>query len=159
MKSAKLALGTLALLCSAVPSAADETMDRLEIMNTVQALFDAMAATDGPGAARVLLPEGRFVIVDRGDSGIETAVLDHVAFVERVAESEVPLIERTWDPEVRVDGDIASYRARYDFHSGTSYSHCGVDLFHLVRADAGWRITGGTFTREQNCPDNPLPEL
>jgi|OM-RGC.v1.023313851 hypothetical protein len=159
MRILRLAPGALLGLWLWLPAAADEPADRMAIMNTVQALFDAMAATDGAAAARVLLPEGRFVIVDRSEAGVTTAALDHVAFVARVAESEVPLIERAWDPEVRVDGDVASYRARYDFHSGATYSHCGVDLFHLVRGDAGWRITGGTFTRERSCPDNPLPGL
>lgn len=138
---------------------ADEPEDRMAIMTAVQALFDAMAERDGPGAAAVLLPEGRFVMVERTDGTVTTTAIDHRDFVERVTESEVPLIERAWDPEVRVDGDIASYRARYDFHSGGTYSHCGVDLFTLVRADDGWRISGGTFTREASCADNPLPGL
>lgn len=162
MNSRKLALGALALLGTGV-SAADavpgESVDRLAIINTVQALFDAMAATDGEAVERVMLPEGRIVIVGRSDGEVTTGVMDHVDFIERVAESEVPLIERSWDPEVRIDGDIASFRARYDFHSGTTYSHCGVDLFTLARTGDGWQITGGTFTREQTCPDNPLAGL
>lgn len=153
-------IGTAALLlalCAALPATADESEERLAIMNAVQALFDAMAARDGDAVAKVLVPEGRFVVVDRAEGAVTHAAIDHADFVERVTTSEVVLLERTWDPEVRIDGDIASYRARYDFHAGGEYSHCGVDLFTLVRAPAGWRITGGTFTREPLCPDNPLP--
>lgn len=147
----------LVAVSASLPALADESADRLAIVDTVQALFDAMAQRDGDGASRTLIPEGRFIVVDGTGSEVTTAALDHADFVERVAASEVPLIERAWDPEVRLDGDIASYRARYDFHSGTQYSHCGVDLFTLVRTGPGWRISGGTFTREQTCPDNPLP--
>lgn len=159
MKQLGAVLGALALLCTTLPAAADEMADRMAIVETVQALFDAMAARDGEGVAKVLLPEGRLIVVGRGDAGVTTGAMDHADFITRVAESEVPLIERSWDPEVRIDGDIASYRARYDFHSGTTYSHCGVDLFMMVRADEGWRISGGSFTREASCPDNPLPGL
>lgn len=141
-------------------AAADKAAERLAIVQTVQNLFDAMATGDGNLAAATLIPEGRLIVVTDGEDGIAHRAWDHADFVAMVAKGDSVLVERIWDPVVSIDGPIATFRARYDFYRDGDYSHCGVDLFTLVRADAGWQISGGTFTREvRRCADNPLPPL
>ena len=111
-----------------------------------QNLFDATAMT--ALAAATLIPEGRLIVVTDGTEGITHRAWDHADFVTMIAKGDSVLVERMWDPVVSIDGPIATFRARYDFYRDGDYSHCGVDLFTLVKAAAGWRISGGTFTRE-----------
>jgi hypothetical protein len=67
------------------------------------------------------------------------------------------LLERMWNPEVKVHGGIATLWAPYDFYRDGKFSHCGIDAFDLVRTAAGWQIVGATFTIERtNCPPSPL---
>src|SRR5256885_3716182 len=40
--------------------------------------------------------------------------------------------ERMWNPEVRIDGGIATLWTPYDFHVGPRFSHCGYDAFQLT---------------------------
>lgn len=49
--------------------------------------------------------------------------------------------ERIWDPEVRIDGDVAQVWAYYTFHRNSTFSHCGVDAFMLLKVGAEWKIT------------------
>ena len=80
-------------------------------------------------------------------------------FVAR--DTRAPWIERTWNPEVRVRGTLATVWAAYDFHFGTQFSHCGVDAVQLLKVPSrGWQIVSiaDTFERD-GCPgrDPPAP--
>ena len=49
--------------------------------------------------------------------------------------------ERIYDPEVRIDGNVAQVWAYYTFHRNTTFNHCGVDAFMLVKVGTTWKIT------------------
>ena len=63
------------------------------------------------------------------------------------------LDERTYNPEVRIDANLATVWAEYDFYLGDQFSHCGVDQMTLVRTAAGWKIVALADTRRrEGCP-------
>lgn len=69
-------------------------------------------------------------------------------------------VERGWGGEAAVSGAVASVWLPYDFYLDGEWSHCGVDVFSLVRTDAGWRIASIAYTVEQppachRHPDGP----
>lgn len=51
-----------------------------------------------------------------------------------------PWSEPIWDTKIEVDGTFAQVWAQYAFYSGKKFSHCGVDAFHLVKEETGWKI-------------------
>ena len=59
--------------------------------------------------------------------------------------------ERYWNATVLTNGQIASVWAPYDFYLNEEFSHCGVDLFYLVKEDAQWKIAHFGYTRDKNC--------
>ena len=52
-----------------------------------------------------------------------------------------------FDPEVRIDGGLATVWAEYTFRVNDTISHCGVDAFQLVRTGDGWKILFVSDTR------------
>ena len=150
----------LAALCAFAPSAAGQEPDEAaRVVATVQALFDAMEAADPDGAAAVLDPSARLEgVVPRADAAPSGSPMTPEAFVDMLR-SAAPgvLVERMWDPEVRVDGPVAQLWAPYDFYRGGELSHCGVDAVHLVRRESGWRIVAITWTtaRPPACELHP----
>ena len=93
-----------------------------------------------------------------GDTTLGRPSLDGLA--RRIASSDVPLIERMWDPVVLVEGAMAAIWAPYNFYDGTTFSHCGVDAATLMRTDDGWKIVSLSCTLLQPpaCqlhPDGP----
>jgi hypothetical protein len=45
----------------------------------------------------------------------------------------------------------------YDFHIDGKFSHGGIDIFQLLKADSGWTMTGGTYTASaRDAPTAPL---
>ena len=66
-------------------------------------------------------------------------------------------VERGWNGEAVVSGAVATVRLPYDFYRGGEWSHCGVDVFTLVRTEAGWKIASLAYTVEQppTCDQHP----
>ena len=73
-----------------------------------------------------------------------------------------PIIERGYQPTVRIAGTLASVWLPYDLWAEGKWSHCGVDLLTLLQVGDSWRIANFSFTVEQPpaCamhPDGPPP--
>ncbi len=69
-------------------------------------------------------------------------------------------MERGWDPTVMVSGTIAVVWYPYDIYVDGQWSHCGIDVFNMIRTDAGWRIAVLQYNVQQppECeahPDGP----
>jgi hypothetical protein len=148
------------LACSGGRESADpaQTGDVAAILATVQRFFDTMTAKDVAGATAVLDPEGSFVSVRWSDDGQRVVRrASNRAYLDGLAAEKRTLLERMWDSDVELHGPIATVRTPYDFHIDGVFSHCGVDMFQLLKTDAGWIITGGTYTVERTgCPKSPL---
>jgi hypothetical protein len=63
--------------------------------------------------------------------------------------------EEIWDIKVERDGDFAQVWCSYAFYRGNTFSHCGVDAFHLYRGEKGWRIFHLTDTRRKEACQIP----
>jgi hypothetical protein len=132
--------------------------ERDSILATVQSVFDALETGDGELLRSVIAPWTVMSSVESRDGrsgAVQTTTVD--GLVERIESSEIPLIERMWDPVVRVRGPIASVWAPYDFYVGQELSHCGIDAATLLRGESGWTIVGLSWTRDQppGCPLHP----
>jgi hypothetical protein len=151
----------ISILFVAMPgaSSAQTANDRDVVLQTVQTFFNTMTTNDAEGAGKILMPRGRFHIMDMRKSTLEPRTFTGEKYLARMRKSKQTRRERIWDPEVRVHGLIASVWAPYDFWVDGKFSHCGVDLFDLIKTAAGWKIAGGTYTVEAKCAPSPLGPL
>jgi hypothetical protein len=154
MRLRSLVPGLLALL--AVPSIAHAQTERAAVLKAITLLFDGMRQHDSLMVGAAFAPEGRLLGVRVKDG---TPVLDLIAaaqFGHAVGTATGdPWDERIYDPEVRIDGDVASVWARYDFLLGSKWSHCGIDAFMLSKLGDTWRITQIADTRQQQGCTTP----
>jgi hypothetical protein len=61
--------------------------------------------------------------------------------------------ERYWDPIVHVRGSIAVVWTPYEFWQDGKTSHCGIDVFEMVKEQDDWRIANMMWTVEpDSCP-------
>lgn len=67
-------------------------------------------------------------------------------------------VERGFDGQVQVIGDLATVWLPYDFYRDGEWSHCGVDLFTLVRVEHEWLIASLAYTVEQPPTCSPHPD-
>ena len=54
--------------------------------------------------------------------------------------------EKYWDPIITTDGNIASVWAPYEFYLDDVFSHCGTNLFFLVKENEKWKILHYGYT-------------
>jgi len=81
---------------------------------------------------------------------------------ERTMRSERTFTERGFDAQVMLAGRLATVWLPYDFYVDGAWSHCGVDVFTMLKSEAGWRIATMAWSIEQPpaCkahPDGPPP--
>lgn len=140
---------------SVSPARAQE--DREAILATVQQFFDALAESDTAlGAAAVLLEGQYFRLRESGDS-LDLSRTPHAQFLRNLATGGNDFLERMWDPTVLQHGRMAIVWTPYDFYRSGEFSHCGVDVFNLIRTDDGWKIAGIMYTVEPTgCAPSPL---
>ncbi len=156
--AAALIVAMLPLTARAQGPSPQPPADRGQVIATVQKLFEAMAAHDVEGVRRIMIPEGRLMSVNDASPG-PGRIVSNQDFAAAIGARKETLLERVWNPEVRVHGGIAAFWAPYDFHLDGKFSHCGIDAFDLVKTAEGWKIAGGVYTVERTgCAPSPLGE-
>ena len=143
---------TLAFSLSAFAQKADDAKDALAVVNK---MFDMMAGHKPAEIVALHTPEAQLVAIMKnkeGKSAIRTIKAED--FSKNFAVKKAELVEDMYAPKVEVSGDFAQIYGRYVFFVDGKISHCGINAFHLVRTDAGWRIAGASSTMEpQGCTE------
>ena len=122
--------------------------ERTDIVAALQTLFDALETGDAELLRGVMDPNIMMHSSGTnaaGEISLGSSTLDGLA--ARIETSEVPLIERMWDPLVSVNGSMAMIWTPYDFYLGADFSHCGVDTATLMDTQGGWKIVSLAWTR------------
>ena len=160
MRTSRLAALPLALALGAIPRAGRaQDADRTAILATVQKVFDAMRTRDTALLSQAFDSTARLVgVTARGTPAVAlTKPSQFGAAITRAAAGNV-WNERIYDPEVRIDGDVAQVWAYYTFHLNSTFSHCGVDAFMLLKVGGTWKITQlADSRRQQGCTHTEPP--
>jgi hypothetical protein len=135
--------------------------ERAKVIATAQKVFDAMRTRDTALLTSAFDSTARLVGVNtRGASPMVTltAPAQFGAAITRAPAGDV-WNERIFDPEVRIDGDVAQLWAYYTFHRNSTFTHCGVDAFMLVKVGDAWKITQlADSRRTQGCTHTEPPK-
>ena len=150
-------LSTTAGCTSRKPTFQRIPSDRAAVIAVANDLFAAMRARDADAMRALQTPEVAMIrITEDAQPFIHMGSPD--AFINAILNAPAEPRERMWDPEVRIDGDLATLWAHYEFYLGDRFSHCGVDAFQFVRVDGSWKIVSIAFTRRhEGCDDAPPP--
>src|SRR4051812_47795280 len=133
-----------ALVCaSSLHAQTPQDSDRAAVLATVQKVFDAMRTRDTSLLFQAFDTTGRLAgVAGRGGSpsvSLTTPAQFATGFL-RAPAGDV-WNERIFDPEVRIDGNLAQVWAYYTFHRNGTFTHCGVDAFMLLKVGGTWKIT------------------
>ena len=135
-------------------TAPPRAVDSARVVATVLRLLDGMRTRDTAqmrGALQGSVPMYAAVQRDPPVVGIDSAA----GWVSAVASSSgMPYLdERILPASVKIDGNLASVPAYYEFRRGEEFSHCGMDQFVLGRTAGGWKVIGiGYSVQRTDCP-------
>ena len=59
------------------------------------------------------------------------------------------VVERGFKPQAMVNGGVAMVWMPYDLYINGAWSHCGADVFTLVKSSGAWRIAAMAWSAEQ----------
>ncbi len=120
------------------------------IKQTINTLFDAMRKGDSTLSGSVFSKDMIKQRVSNDKNG--KAILS--------TENAGDLVIKIGTPHalvydaIKIDGHLACVWAPYKFYLGDQFSHCGVDVFQLMRTADGWKVIYLVDTRRK---DNCIP--
>ena len=139
----------LALLAAIGAPVRAQDAERAAVLATVQKVFTAMRTRDTALLRQVFDTSARLAGVSTRGGPPSVRLMAPASFGAAVASAPAGDVwnERIWDPEVRIDGEVAQVWAYYTFHRNNTFSHCGVDAFTLLKVGTEWKITHLTDSR------------
>ena len=128
-----------------------------EVMQVVFKLFEGMRLADSSMIRQSFYAQAQMFTATQNAEGKAVLVAGDLSqFISSVGKAQPGMLnEPLWDYEVKIDHHFASVWTKYAFYYGDRFSHCGVDAFHLLRTDAGWKIFHLTDTRQKEGCDVP----
>lgn len=153
MNALKLAL---LLLSVSVPGISAEGQGPADV---AQEMLAILQTRDADRARQLILPDAYFYAhrLNEQDEA-QIAATSSADYLSGLAAGGPLLLERMWDEETFVDGALATVRGTYDFYIGEDrrFSHCGTNVFSLLRTAEGWKIAAITYNVQRDCPESPL---
>jgi citrate lyase beta subunit len=128
--------------------------ERASVLAAVQKVFDAMRTRDTALLSQAFDTTGRMVRINTRSTPPAVSLVHPAQFAASILRAPAGDVwnERIYDPEVRIDGDIAQVWAYYTFHRNATFSHCGVDAFMLVKVAGAWKVTQlADSQRKEGC--------
>jgi hypothetical protein len=128
--------------------------DHDAVLAIVDTFMHAVSAND-PAAMKALALEGTLnTVAGPGPDGGTRITRRPFAPGAPPAGPQPVRRERYWDPTVLLRGSIAVVWAPYEFWRDGKTTHCGIDVFDLVKQDGTWRIAHIMYTVEpEACPE------
>ena len=153
MKNLALILSVIAIFSASV--FAQKTDDSKDALAVISKMFTEMTNYNPPAIAALYMTDSNLTaIIKTKDGKSVIRAFTGEAFSKNFAEKKGEIKEDMYAPEVKIFGDLALVWGRYVFFIDGKISHCGVNAFHLVRTDAGWRIANASSTIDaQGCTE------
>ncbi|MBT8220231.1 MAG: nuclear transport factor 2 family protein [Bacteroidia bacterium] len=138
--------------------AAQSNSEEDKILNVIQGVFDGMQVGDSAMVRSHFYHELEMYTSYTNKEGKRILSKDEPQkFFDAIGTPHDRIWnEEWWSPEVRIDGNLAQVWTPYAFYIDDTFSHCGVDAFHLIRLnDDSWKIFHLTDTRQRADCDIP----
>ena len=124
------------------------------VKQAVNTMFDAMRKGDSTLLKSVFAKEMVLQSISTNKEGKAVISTDSANdFAKAIGTPHTAVYdERITFNDIKIDGDLASVWAPYKFYLGDKFSHCGVDVFSLMKTATGWKIIYIVDTRRKdNC--------
>ena len=66
---------------------------------------------------------------------------------------KIVLQERALSYEIKIHNGMAMAWIPYEFHVNDTFSHCGVDIFSLLKTEGEWKFISASYTVEKEGCD------
>ena len=141
--------------CTTLAQAQENEKER--VMDVIENVFDAMRKSDSTMLKKSFVEKPNTFTAffnQEGESVLRPG--DFKRFKNAIGQpKEQVWNEPIWNERVEIDGNLASVWVDYAFYVDDQFSHCGVDAFHLIKREDGWKIFHLVDTRRKNDCEIP----
>jgi hypothetical protein len=143
---------------STVRAGANHADETAAVLAIADAALQAITAGDPVAFTDLMIHEAVMFPSSERDGVAGYSVRTREA--QRSAPFGAVIVERGFDAEARVSGTVAMVWLPYDLYVNGSWSHCGADVFIMVRVANDWKIASMAWSVEQppacrKHPDGP----
>lgn len=119
-----------------------------EVMHIVQQFFQALEKHDSSTFRQIFLPDSYNYYVLKNQDSVRIGNYSPLDFnfrkgriiKERFRENTV---------DIKIDRSIAMVWGAYDLWVNDKFSHCGIDVFTLLKTGEGWKISSLSYSIEK----------
>jgi hypothetical protein len=147
MKKLCITCMALFIFISSFAQANDDTL----ITKTINQFFIGMESSDTALISSTITADCYLKSISVNKEGKTIISNDGMGeFYRQVIELKgVPLDEKLLSIKIQIDGAMAFAWTPYKFYFKGQFSHCGVNVFSLVKINNAWKIMGITDTRRR----------
>ena len=141
------------ILISGVSPSLYSQHDTIQIKSTITKMFDGMTSFDSTMVKQTLADGCHLKSIITTKSGDINVIDETVSAFLNVIGTKKPGLkfdERILSYRILIDGAMAVAWTPYLFYLNDVFSHCGVNVFTLVKRSDGWKILGITDTRRKS---------
>lgn len=132
--------------------AGHQPAEEAAVLETVDRFMAAISRNDLETMRAMHTPEGMtYQGRATGGAGMEITAKPIAYFTDPARRTARAPRERYWSPTVLIRGGIAVVWAPYEFWVDGKTSHCGVDVFDLVKIAGRWTLANAMWTTEPNA--------
>lgn len=122
--------------------------DQQAVLEKVNKFFEALEKRDTILYKSLVMPDAQvWTVRSRNDSLINTMRTCNED-VTRLAASKNLIEEKPLSAEIKIHKDIAVVWMPYTINIGGKFSHCGIDVFTLLRTPDGWKMVSLAYSIE-----------
>lgn len=121
------------------------------ILAAVDRFFDAMAARDIDRYAAAVTEDGMTYSQRLVDGEWQLRRRTNRQQIDMLDDADDSLGETLWDPTVLIRGPMAVVWAPYEFRINNNVSHCGIDVFEMLKIDDHWVVGNAMWTVEPHA--------
>lgn len=140
------------LLCSPAVFAQDtDNGDKNKVIAIVNRFFEALEKKDTVLYRSLVMRNAQIWVTRKHNDTLQTPMRSFADDMKQLPSFRETLYEKPISCEVNLHRNIATVWAPYTFHLGHKLTHCGIDVFTLLRTTEGWKIVSAVYSVEPDA--------
>lgn len=127
---------------------AQEAADKKAVMGMVERFFEALEKKDTVLYSSLVMRNAQIWVSRKLNDSLQTPMRSFAEDIQKLPLNKETLLERALSYQVTIHNNIAVAWVPYSFHLGAKLTHCGIDVFTLLKTTAGWKIVSTVYTVE-----------
>lgn len=130
----------------------DHALDERIIKEKVDQFFMALEKQDTVLLKKLWFQEGQVWTIDNTTQPRTYSMRFFKEDLKRF-DPKIVLQERALSYEIKIHNGMAMAWIPYEFHVNDTFSHCGVDIFSLLKTEGEWKFISASYTVEKEGCD------